>query len=535
MRYLVHHLLEASAEARPDAIAVADGGRSVAYRELDEQANALAGLLVESGVRPGERVALYLDKSIESVVAIYGILKAGAAYVPLDPQAPIARLAYILRDAAVTVLVSGVEKSAAWSGLQSEGAPVETLVVLNGAGPIEAPAALRLVTTDELATRRRTRTDVSPIEDDLAYILYTSGSTGVPKGVMLSHRNCLAFVEWAAEEFAVSSDDRLSSHAPLHFDLSTLDLFAAALAGATVVLVPPQASVFPSEVRRFIEENEITVWYSVPSVLTMLSLRGGLGPGDCPRLRTVLFAGEVFPTKHLRRLMNQLPHVRFANLFGPTETNVCTWWEVPPLPEDMTEAIPIGRAIANVEVFAVTDEGLRAAPGEVGELCVRGATVMQGYLGDPEKSRSRLVPNPLDDLLAQPVYRTGDLVVEQDDGVLRFLGRRDSQVKSRGYRIELGDVETAISAHDAVEECAVVAIPDELVTNRLTAFVVTLGDVSAIELASFCAARVPEHMIPESFQLRRELPRTSTGKIDRRSLAEDATRERTTPVAVAEG
>ena len=182
------------------------------------------------------------------------------------------------------------------------------------------------------------------IDLDLAYILYTSGSTGEPKGVKLSHRNALAFVEWAVATFDVSADDRLSSHAPLHFDLSIFDLYAAAMAGAAVVLVPPSASSFPAEVARFIRGNGITIWYSVPSVLSMLTLRGGLKGDDFPTLRTILFAGEVFPTRYLRRLMALLSQVRFANLYGPTETNVCTWYDVPVLPEEETGTDPDRKA-----------------------------------------------------------------------------------------------------------------------------------------------------------------------------------------------
>jgi acyl-coenzyme A synthetase/AMP-(fatty) acid ligase len=302
--------------------------------------------------------------------------------------------------------------------------------------------------------------------------------------------------------------------------LSTFDLYAAARAGAAVVLAPPAASVFPVELRRFIEGQGISVWYSVPTVLTMLVTRGGLEGGEFPQLRAILFAGEVFPTPHLRRLTQLLPHVRFANLFGPTETNVCTWWDVPSLPEDMTESIPIGRAIENVDVFALTDEGKLAGPGEIGELCVRGPTVMQGYLGDPERTAERLVSNPLGGVLDQPIYRTGDLVEQMPDGAYRFLGRRDAQIKSRGYRIELGDVEAALHAHPSVVECAVVAIPDEVVTNRLKAFVTTQdGEVSRADLIAFCAEQIPPYMIPEEFEFPEDLPRTSTGKIDRRALA----------------
>jgi amino acid adenylation domain-containing protein len=518
LRYLVSHLLEESARNRPDAPAVLDGEREITYVELERQSNRLANLLVELGVRRGERVGIYLDKSIESVVAIYGTLKAGGAYVPLDPQAPPARLGYIARDAGVRVLLTGCEKQEAWQALMRDGPALHSLVALNGA-PTAGPEGVRTLAMSDVAGAPDSPAGVPVVDCDLAYILYTSGSTGTPKGVMLTHRNCLAFVEWAVEEFAVRAEDRLSSHAPLHFDLSTFDLFAAAAAGAAVALVPVQASVFPSEIRRFIESTEITVWYSVPSILAMLVIRGGLQNGALPTLRTILFAGEVFPTGYLKRLVELLPHVSFANLYGPTETNVCTWWEVSELPEDPSETIPIGRAIANVDTFVVTDDGRPAEPGEVGELYVRGPTVMQGYLGDPEKTASRLVADPFGDVLDQRVYRTGDLVQETAGGDYRFLGRRDDQVKSRGYRIELGDVEAAIQAHPDVTECAVVAVPDDLVGNRLYAFVAADEETLDPPLGAFCAERVPGYMIPERFEVSGALPRTSTGKIDRPALA----------------
>jgi amino acid adenylation domain-containing protein len=515
-------LLAASAEARPEGLAVVHDERTISYGELDERAGRLGNLLVELGVRRGDRVAIYLGKSIEAIVAIHAVMRAGGCYVPFDPQAPPARLGYMAADADIRILLTGAEKAEQWASLVANGAPIDTLVVLD-ADDVQAPAGMRLLTPRDIAQADPAVRTSGRTEHDLAYILYTSGSTGTPKGVMLTHANCLAFVEWAVEEFAVSTDDRLSSHAPLHFDLSTFDLFAAALAGAPIVLVPPETSVFPAAVRQFIELREITVWYSVPSVLSMLALRGGLVRGDLPRLRCVLFAGEVFPTKYLRRLMELLPHARFANLYGPTETNVCTWYDVPTLPKEMTEPIPIGRAISGVEVFAVTEEGRSAAVGEVGELHVRGPTVMQGYWGDPERTARALVADPRDGRAPRPVYRTGDLVQEVEGGDHRFLGRRDSQIKSRGYRIELGDIEAALYAHAAVDECAVVAMADELVTNRIKAYVATREQVSKADLVSFCAERLPLYMIPELFEFRDVLPKTSTGKVDRQALALETT------------
>lgn len=524
MKYLLHHGLEGWADSEPDRVALVDRGRTLTYGELQDRAGRLARLLRDLGVSRGDRVGLYLDKSIESVIGIYGTLKAGAAYVPLDPQAPPTRLGYIVGDCGIRCLLTGAEMASKWGGLYEAGSRLEHLVVLNAdRAEGSVPSGTHVTTADALEAHDPLPADTRAIGQDLAYILYTSGSTGVPKGVMLSHTNGLAFVEWAASEFGVRPGDRLSSHAPLHFDLSIFDLFAASCGGAAVHLVPPETSYFPSEVGRFIEEERITIWYSVPSVLNMLVQRGNLGPGRFPELRTILFAGEVFPIKYLRRLMRLIPHPRFVNLYGPTETNVCTWYEVPPIPESRTEPIPIGRSIEGVEVFAVRDDGGRCGPGQVGELHVRGPTVMQGYWGETEQTSRSLAANPFVEQSSERVYRTGDLVEELPDGNFRLLGRRDHQIKSRGYRIELGDIETALYAHPSIVECAVIAVPDELVTNRIKAYVVVREDIDRAELVRFCRTRLPKHMIPETFDFRGALPKTSTGKIDRQELASSET------------
>jgi amino acid adenylation domain-containing protein len=516
--YLLHHLLERSAVRNPARVAVVDGERRLTYGELDEQSWRLAHLLVDVGVKRGDRIGIYLDKSLEAVVAIYGVLKAGAAYVPFDPRAPVARLAYMARDCGLSVLLSGVDKAESWGGLLSQGAPLETVLALNG----EAPelAGTRILTASALTDRPGDPLSVRAIDQDLAYVLYTSGSTGEPKGVTISHRSALVFLEWAVDLLSVGSRDRLSSHAPFHFDLSVFDLFGAAHAGASVAIVPPETAMFPVGIGRFINDHQITVWYSVPSILTMLAVRGGLEEGVFPMLRTIVFAGEVFPTKFLRRLMKLLPHVEFYNWYGPTETNVCTSYRVPLLPEEQDEDIPIGSAIANTDTFVVTDEGRRATRGEVGELYVRGATVMQGYWGDPQRTARVLVEDPFGGEFPDPVYRTGDLVREDEVGNYRFRGRRDAQIKSRGYRIELGEIETALNAHPGVVESAVTAVPDELVTNRIKAFAVVRGLIGKAELVRWCADRIPRYMIPEVFEFVDELPRTSTGKIDRQALSQ---------------
>lgn len=514
---LIHGFVTDAAARAPDAVAVVDRKGSITYGELDAASDRLATRLVELGVSTGDRVGLYINKSIDAVIGIYGVMKAGGAYVPIDPSSKETRAAYIANNCAVNVIVSAANKQNLWQAFGEAG--VGHVICMDRPGDVDV---------DGVATHGREWVDAAAsiklprlISQDLAYILYTSGSTGQPKGVMLTHENCLSFVKWAVAEYDVTSEDRLSSHAPFHFDLSTFDLYAAAVAGAPVYLVPKAVAMLPVEIKKFIESNEISVWYSVPSILTMLVELGGLEVGDLPTLRTLLFAGEVFPTKYLSRLMKLLPHVEFANLYGPTETNVCTAYTLSTVPEEDGPTISIGGAIGNVETFVVDEHDGLVEPGQVGELLVRGPTVMAGYWGDAELTKAKLSPSPVARHLGDPVYRTGDLVEELDGGIYRFIGRRDNQIKSRGYRIELGDIEAALSAHHAVLEVVVVAVPDEMVSNRIVGFASVSEELDESELLRFCAERVPNYMVPESVSIRTELPKTSTGKIDRRALSDE--------------
>jgi amino acid adenylation domain-containing protein len=520
--YLIHHYLEHSASTHPDTYAVIDGEETISYGEMQRWSARIASFLIGAGTRPGDRVGILLSKSIEAVAAIYGALRAGAVYVPIDTAAPPRRVGYIVKNCGLRVLVSERNRRSTLERILPD-TDVERVILLDESHPSDRIEGVPVHTSIEIDQSSEDPRDAGTIEEDLAYILYTSGSTGSPKGVMLSHANCLGFVRWAVDEFAITQEDRLSSHAPFHFDLSTFDLFGAALAGAPVVLVPPKLSVFPSEVRRLVDDHRITVMYAVPSILVLMTEHAGLSVGAMPSLRTMLFAGEVFPTKYLSRLMRLLPHVEFANLYGPTETNVCTWYRVPEPPEEEGPPISIGRSIANVETFVLGDDHKELSPGSVGELYVRGPTVMKGYWGDPQKTSRRLIPSPVDRHHGDLVYRTGDLVEETAEGDYRFLGRRDNQVKSRGYRIELGEIESVVSQHPAVVECSVVAVPDERISNRIECFVAGSDELGSDELTRFCTDRIPRYMVPEQFHVVDSLPKTSTGKIDRQVLLADAT------------
>lgn len=515
------HLPRTVAASRPEAVAVVDGERRVSYGDLVQRADRVARLLVELGVERGDRVGVHAAKSADAVTGLYGVMTAGAAYVPLDPDAPVSRVATVAADAGIRHLLCDRSHAGRVGPLAEAGVDLRAVIALDGDPPAAENAGVDLLGPADIERQPDGPPDRTGIDQDLAYLLYTSGSTGRPKGVSLTHRNALSFVEWAAGAFAVGGADTLSSHAPFHFDLSVFDLYAAAHGGATVALVPIAASVLPGELARWVEEREITVWYSVPSILTMLVLGGGLSAGAWPRLRAVLFAGEVFPTGHLRRLMELVPHASFHNLYGPTETNVCTHYPVPRLDPEREEPIPIGRPIEGMEVFVWTAEGREAGVGEVGEILVRGGTVMRGYWNDPERTGEVLVPDPRGATLPDPVYRTGDIGHWDERGDLVFLGRRDHQVKTRGYRVELGEVEATLYAHPAVVECAVVAVPDPVVTNRLRAFVVAGRALDPADLARFVEERLPRYMVPDSFVPRAALPRTSSGKVDRRALLDE--------------
>ncbi|HTS71001.1 MAG TPA: amino acid adenylation domain-containing protein [Terriglobia bacterium] len=519
MPYLLQQLLTKSLAHSPDKTAVWARGGSVTYRELEEQSNQLARLLQARGIRKGDRVGLYFPKSVESVVSMLGILKAGAVYVPLDPQAPASRVAYIITNCGMRALITTRAKR---GGLDLGPNPtVEFSLLVDQASA--ANGAVDKVGWGEVSAHANTPLGTLSVETDLAYILYTSGSTGEPKGVMISHRNALTFVDWCSATFRLRAEDRLSNHAPLHFDLSVFDIYNSLEAGATVYLLDSETVLFPASVAAFIEKHALSVWYSVPSALTSMLLHGKLDTRRLESLRLILFAGEVFPMKYLRQALEAFPQADFYNLYGPTETNVCTYCRVDRATAATLDQLPIGKACANTEAFAVDDSGQIVVPRGSGELYVRGPSVAMGYWGDAEKTRRSMLPNRFQPNFEERHYRTGDLVTVGEDGTFWFLGRRDNMVKSRGYRIELGEIESALYSHPAIKEAAVVAIPDEKVGNILKA-VVVLADSASLttsDIQRHCATRIPNYMVPDPVEFRDHLPLTSTGKVDRRKLAKE--------------
>ena len=509
------------AEKEPEAPAVEFQGESMTYGELDRRSSALARALLHGGVVSGDRVGLWLGKSIESVIAIYGILKAGAAYVPIDPSAPFKRAGHILSRCDVACVIAQNDR-VAWL---RENLPCRIVSV--------GPAADRpgddgsVIDWEQALTTAPAEGAGEPLVDlhSPAFILHTSGSKGVPKGVVLSHGNARAFVEWTVGEFGISPADRVSSHAPLHFDLSVLDLFATCSAGGCVVLVPESQVGLGGVLNRFVVERRITVWYSVPGALTrMLAAKNGPLLAESS-LRVVLFAGETFPITQLRRLHTLVPTVDFYNLYGPTETNVCVFHRVraSDVAPDRRQPVPIGRPCPYAVTFVVDRSGrpLEQRPGRSGELCVAGDSVMRGYWRDDELTAAKTVLIPRDGAEPLRAYRTGDLVRLDDDLNYVFRGREDDMVKIRGHRVEMGEIEAVLSAADNVREAACVAVGDGPDERTVEAYVVPEADPLDVSLVRrHCLAELPRYMVPERFHVITALPLTRTGKVDRRGLVE---------------
>jgi amino acid adenylation domain-containing protein len=495
---LLHDLVINHAQQVPNALAVKGPDSAMTYSELDRQANQFAHALFFLNVQPGDRVGIWLDKSALAVAAMQGVLRTGAIYVPLDPLSPPARIRTIVQDSGMRILITTQQRAEYVSTESDNSMPITYLLT-------DAPlASFQQLTLFDFATEPVASPAMS--ENDIAYILYTSGSTGIPKGVCISHRNALAFVSWAVEAFEIREGDRFSNHAPFHFDLSVLDLYGAFATGAAVVLVPENIAYMPTALVDFLRKERITIWYSVPSVLILMMEQGELFKYAPPDVRCVLFAGEPFPIKHLRRLYSHWSSVRYFNLYGPTETNVCTYYEVTTLPDNWNKPVPIGQACSGDHVWIQRMDGSRALPGEEGELMVEGPTVMVGYWGQPPHGN-------------RP-YATGDIVCQQADSMYLYLGRRDHMVKVRGYRVELGDIEATLALHSAIHEVAVLVIGTGI-DARIVAFITCPANQSPslLELKRYCAERLPRYMIIDDVQMLEALPRTRNGKIDRLALS----------------
>lgn len=510
--------------ARPALV----GDRSVTYGELKSAVASVASGLLGAGAAVGDRVAIWMDKQPRYAEAVLGALQAGCAYVPLDGAQPADRVRTILADCDPVALFTD---SHHWQVLAGQDLPesIRAIVVSGPAvpePPQARPAAASVQTWDGFAAGAARHVVFLPAldRDDLASILYTSGSTGTPKGVRITYRNLANFIRWARTELLVGPGDVFANHASFNFDLSTFDLFTALSVGARVWIVPDDQARDTAALAAGIREHGVTVWYSVPSVLHLLTASGALTPDTARGLRYVLFAGEVFPVRQLRALAALLPAgTELYNLYGPTETNVCTYHRVHP--DDLTrdEPVPIGRPVTGAAV-AVVDEDGRALEGAdvFGELIVEGDCVTPGYWGRETE------PAAVDHWKGR--HATGDLV-SYEEGELVYRGRKDRMVKLCGYRVELGEIEAAALRHPDLASAAVV-VDTQGTAPRIALYYTLRGSgrgPGLIEIKRHCAQFLPRYMLPHTATRLDELPRNANGKTDYRRLCATARPARALP------
>ncbi|MDT7827316.1 amino acid adenylation domain-containing protein [Pricia sp. S334] len=515
MIYNLAQMIERTADLFPEKEAFTCAGNAITYGDLNLKANQLAFCLRENGLQKGDRVGIYMNRCLDTAVAVYGVLKSGGAFVAIDPFLPLERTLIIMNDCDIAQLVTTPSQSKKIRGISKEVHPLTSILGVSDELEVKTVSweAIFSKSATDFASRRI-------LEEDLASILYTSGSTGTPKGIMHSHHNILTLARLEAELHGSDDRDRIGNFAPLHFDQSLFGYFSGPLVGATTVIFPDAYVKLPASLSALVAKEKITIWFSVPLILVQVLLHGAIENHDFSALRWIRFGGEIFPVKYLRALMQQWPHAKYINSYGPSELFRCTYYiiEEPPKTDD---PIPLGTVWGNTEYKILDENDEEVEKGESGELVVRTATLMMGYWNDrmrTENSLFKVETVPGHDHI---YYRTGDTVLENNKDELMFLGRNDRQIKLRGYRIELDEIETVLLKNNVVKETVVVTIlNDEAEETGITAVVrlenATVGRPE--DLMRFCKARLPPYSVPQKIVILNEFPRTGTGKTDRNQI-----------------
>lgn len=463
----------------------------------------------------GDRVGILVSKSVEAVTAMLGVTKAGAAYVPMDPSAPLERNGKVLADCGMRAIFVHESAVATLSALEPNHLP-RTVIIVGSTRNCALPADQLATYKDILACSDSGGLNY-PTASDLAYILYTSGSTGTPKGVTLSHENSLSYIDWCTSILSFSPEDRFCGLAPLQFDISVTDLYVPFSCGASAYFAPPLAIKNPKDLAAFIAAKRIAIWNSTPTALMLLSQFGDLRNHHASSLRMVIFAGEIFPVKHLRELKRHWQSATFLNFYGPTEISVaCTMARIPDdIPDDRETPYAIGFPAPHSKTLVLGIDGKEVAPGELGILHISGPSVSPGYWNRPAENASAFLERA-----GARWYNTGDWVRWDPNEGFHYIGRRDRMAKRRGYRIELDEIERTLYSHRHVREAAVVSVPDDDSGVKIIAFLALAAGIesSLVEFKAYCASKVPLYMSPDRFIFEERLPKTSAGKTDYQAL-----------------
>ena len=518
MRFQIQHYLVDTFKRSPDAVAVRQGERDFTYRAVGCGAGRIVEML--AGDESKKPIGILSRVRVEAIETMLGALMAGCVYIPLNILAPVAWLGGVVEASGIETLF--VDPAYLDSAEQLRAHGIKKIVVLGQNNDDDNAGRAASDDYADVISRLGASTGMA---DDIAYILYTSGSTGTPKGIMITHRNAFTFIDWMAREFGLTASDRIFSRAPLQFDLSVFDIFSTFASGGTLLIAPFEMHRDITATVEWMRAERASIVYTVPSTYINWLSHGAL---DRPLsdLRLILYAGEPFPISYLKRLSQSQPHLQISNIYGPTETNIVTYYHLfgPDDIKDDWDSVPIGRVVHDTEAYIV-DEDLRALPdGQKGEILIRGGTVFAGYFNDPLRTRERLIQSPFHDYPTL-CCRTGDLGRKLPDGNIIYHGRADSMVKTRGYRVEIGEIESALAEIESITELAVIARPHDKYGNTLHAFIVQDGEglspnqsLDMDQIRDLLGKRLPSYMIPYEFLQAERLPKTSTGKVDRVGL-----------------
>ncbi|MCH5267701.1 MAG: amino acid adenylation domain-containing protein [Lachnospiraceae bacterium] len=498
MQTNVLEYLENTVMRLPDKVAFADENESLTFQQVYEKSRSIGSTLANLGaVR--EPVVIYMEKSPSAITAFFGVIYGGCFYVPIDEEMPKRRIELILETTGAKYLIYDENTRDKLGELGFAGTALSYQESVDGE-----------ISEDKLAAIRSQALDVDPI-----YVLYTSGSTGVPKGVIGHHRGVIDYIENLSDVLQFTEDTVFGNQTPLYMDASMKEVYPTIKFGATTWLVPKSSFMFPVQVVEFLNEHQINTICWVVSALTMLSAFGTFDSVKPKYLHTVAFGGEVFPIKQFNLWKQTLPDAEFYNLYGPTEiTGVCTYYHAERLFEEK-EVIPAGRPFKNTRIILLDDEGKSVANGEMGEICIQGTCLTHGYYNNPEKTKEVFSQNPLNSCYPDFIYRTGDLGKWNDEGQLIYVSRKDFQIKHMGHRIELGEIEADVALIDGVKTCCCIFIPE---SGKMVLFYV--GDVDKRTLTVALKDRLPRYMIPNAVLQLDALPLSTNGKMDRKKMQE---------------
>lgn len=512
MIYTFSNIIQQSAKRFPQHDAFRCGKEAITYADLHQKTNQLAHFLVNAGVQKGDRVGVYLNRCLDTAIAIYGIMKAGAVYVPIDTTAPHHRSLFLIKDCDIEYLVSNKTQRRKLQAIANEKSGLKGII------GVQQDWAIPTISWTNIFEESTASLSLRILEQDPAYIIYTSGSTGIPKGIMHSHYSGLSYARLTADLYELNEHDRIGNHAPLHFDISTLGFFTAPLVGATTIIVPEAYTRLPASLATLMEKEKITVWYSVPLALIQILQQDLIASKDFSALKWILYGGEPFPLKYLQQLMDELPQVTFSNVYGPAEVNQCTYYNFKKIAPTET-SVPLGQAWNATEVLIVDDQDTIITDDSVGELLVRSATRMMGYWKQADLTERSYYRRSLVTGVEQIFYRTGDLVKRRVDGQLMFLGRKDRQIKIRGYRVELDEVEAKLLKHKEVREAVTFSlIAGEQKSIEAAVILHPHGTIDSKNLLVYLNQQLPSYAVPNRIHILEDLPRTSTGKISRQAL-----------------